>query len=122
MFGQKFAELGIPLALGSDFPVEKPEPLLGFYAAVSRQDDKGWPAEGWYPKEKLSRQQALHGFTLGAAYSSFQEHQLGSISVGKFADFVVLSNDIMTVPDNEILNTKVLRTVINGSTVFSIAE
>jgi predicted amidohydrolase YtcJ len=119
---QKFAELGIPLALGSDFPVEKPEPLLGFYAAVSRQDDKGWPAEGWYPKEKLSRQQALHGFTLGAAYSSFQEHQLGSISVGKFADFVVLSNDIMTVPDNEILNTKVLRTVINGSTVFSIAE
>jgi len=76
---QKFNDLGIPLALGSDFPVEKPEPLLGFYAAVSRQDAKGWPEEGWYPKEKLTRGQALHGFTLGAAYAAFQEDQLGSI-------------------------------------------
>jgi predicted amidohydrolase YtcJ len=119
---QKFAELGIPLALGSDFPVEKPEPLLGFYAAVSRQDDKGWPADGWYPQEKLTREQALHGFTLGAAYSAFQEDQLGSIAVGKFADFVVLSNNIMTVPVKEILNTRVLKTVINGDTVFSSTE
>ena len=62
---QKFASMGIPLALGSDFPVEKPEPLLGFYAAVARQDTKGWPEGGWYPQEKLSRDQALHGFTLG---------------------------------------------------------
>ena len=119
---QKFADMGIPLALGSDFPVEKPEPLLGFYAAVSRQDNKGWPENGWYAKEKLSREQALYGFTLGAAYSSFQEDQLGSIAIGKFADFVVLSNNIMTVPVKEILNTKVLKTVINGNTVFSIAE
>jgi len=107
---QKFINLGIPLALGSDFPVEKPEPLLGFYAA------------GWYPQERLSRQQALHGFTLGAAYSAFQEDQLGSINVGKFADFVVLSKDIMTVPEKEILDTKVLKTVINGKTVFSSNE
>ncbi|MBL4671501.1 MAG: amidohydrolase [Arenicella sp.] len=119
---QKFAELGIPLALGSDFPVEKPEPLLGFYAAVSRQDDKGWPDNGWYPQEKLTREQALHGFTLGAAYSAFQEDQLGSITVGKFADFVVLSNDIMTVPARDILKTQVLKTVINGNPVFSITE
>jgi predicted amidohydrolase YtcJ len=119
---QKFAELGIPLALGSDFPVEKPEPLLGFYAAVSRQDDKGWPDGGWYPNEKLSRQQALHGFTIGAAFAAFQEHQLGSITAGKFADFVVLSNDIMTVPVDDILNTKILKTVINGNTVFSSTE
>lgn len=119
---QKFAELGIPLALGSDFPVEKPEPLLGFYAAVSRQDDKGWPDGGWYPNEKLSRQQALHGFTIGAAFAAFQEDQLGSITAGKFADFVVLSNDIMTVPVDDILNTKILKTVINGNTVFSSTE
>jgi predicted amidohydrolase YtcJ len=119
---QKFSELGIPLALGSDFPVEKPEPLLGFYAAVSRQDEKGWPEDGWYPQEKLTREQALHGFTLGAAYSAFQENQLGSITVGKFADFVVLSNDIMTVPAQDILKTQVLKTVINGNTVFSITE
>jgi len=119
---QKFAELGIPLALGSDFPVEKPEPLLGFYAAVSRQDEKGWPEGGWYPKETLTREQALHGFTLGAAYSAFQEQQLGSITVGKFADFVVLSNDIMTVPVQDILKTQVLKTVINGNAVFSSTE
>jgi len=61
---QTFNDLGIPLALGSDFPVEKPHPLLGFYAAVARQDANGWPKGGWYPKEKLTREQALHGFTL----------------------------------------------------------
>ncbi len=119
---QKFNDLGVPLALGSDFPVEKPDPLLGFYAAVSRQDAKGWPEEGWYPKEKLTREQALHGFTLGAAYAAFQEDQLGSISVGKFADFVVLSNDIMTIPEQDILNTKILKTYINGETVFSAVK
>jgi len=119
---QTFNDLGIPLALGSDFPVEKPHPLLGFYAAVARQDANGWPKGGWYPKEKLTREQALHGFTLGAAYSAFQEKQLGSISVGKFADFVVLSNDIMTVPEKEILHTNVLKTYINGKIVFSASE
>ncbi len=119
---QKFADLGVPLALGSDFPVEKPEPLLGFYAAVARQDVKGWPEGGWYPQEGLSREQALHGFTLGAAYSAFQEKQLGSISTGKFADFVVLSKDIMTVPEQEILDTEVLATYINGKAVYSRSE
>jgi len=119
---QKFINLGIPLALGSDFPVEKPEPLLGFYAAVARQDAKGWPEGGWYPQERLSREQALHGFTLGAAYSAFQEDLLGSISVGKFADFVVLSKDIMTVPDKQILDAKVLKTIINGNAIFSANE
>ncbi len=119
---QKFADLGVPLALGSDFPVEKPEPLLGFYAAIARQDVKGWPEGGWYPQEGLSREQALHGFTLGAAYSAFQEQQLGSISAGKFADFVVLSKNIMTVPEKEILNTEVLATYINGKAVYSRSE
>jgi len=119
---QKFINLGIPLALGSDFPVEKPEPLLGFYAAVARQDAKGWPEGGWHPQERLSREQALHGFTLGAAYSAFQEDLLGSISVGKFADFVVLSKDIMTVPDKQILDAKVLKTIINGNAIFSANE
>ncbi len=119
---QKFAGMGIPLALGSDFPVEKPDPLLGFHAAVARQDAKGWPEGGWYPKEKLTRDQALHGFTLGAAFAAFQEDKLGSISVGKFADFVVLSKDIMTVPEDEILGTRVLKTVISGRPVFSIKE
>ena len=116
---QKFNDLGIPLALGSDFPVEQPDPLHGFYAAVSRQDSKGWPEAGWYNSEALTREQALHGFTLGAAFAAFQEDSLGSISVGKYADFVVLSKDIMQIPHKEILNTKILATYINGALVYS---
>lgn len=116
---QKFIQLGVPLALGSDFPVEKPDPLLGFYAAVSRQDNKGWPEGGWYADEALSRQQALHGFTLGAAYAAFQEDQLGSISVGKYADFVVLSQDIMSIAEADILQTRVLATYLNGEVIFT---
>ena len=115
---QRFLELGIPLALGSDFPVERPEPLEGFYAAVARQDAKGWPDTGWYPEQALSRQEALYGFTLGAAYAAFQETQLGSISVGKQADFVVLSQDIMQVPVNKLLDTEVTATYLNGQAIY----
>lgn len=119
---QKFVDLGVPLALGSDFPVERPDPLLGFYAAVARQDVKGWPDGGWYSTEALTREQALHGFTLGAAYAAFQEDQLGSISIGKRADFVVLSKDIMQIPVVEILNTKVVATYIEGTPVYSQSD
>jgi predicted amidohydrolase YtcJ len=115
---QKLGKLGIPLALGSDFPVEKPNPLHGFYAAVSRQDSKGWPTDGWYPEERLSREEALHGFTLGAAYAAVEEDQLGSMEVGKRADFVVLSKDIMTIPVEEILTTEVLATYLNGTAIY----
>ncbi len=116
---QKFIELGIPLALGSDFPVEKPDPLHGFYAAVSRKDHAGWPEKGWYSTQTLSREQALYGFTLGAAYAAFQEKQLGSIETGKYADFTVLSQDIMKVAEADILSTKIMATYINGKNVFS---
>lgn len=116
---QKLTELGVPLALGSDFPVERADPLPGFYAAITRQDAKNWPADGWYPEERLSREQALHGFTLGAAYAAFQEQQLGSLEVGKQADFVVLSKDIMQVEPAEILNTQVRATYINGEAVYT---
>ena len=118
---QRFVELGVPLALGSDFPVEKPDPLLGFYAAITRQDVKGWPAGGWYAGDRLSREQALYGFTQGAAYAAFQEQHLGSITNGKRADFVVLSNDIMSIPATEILNTNILATYIDGQAVFEKA-
>lgn len=115
---QTFNDLGIPLALGSDFPVERPSPLRGFYAAIARKDIKGWPEKGWYAKHKLSREQALYGFTQGAAYAAFQEDQIGSLSKGKYADFVVLSNDIMTVKESEILKTQVLATYLNGKLIY----
>ena len=118
---QTFIQHGVPIALGSDFPVEKADPLLGFYAAVSRQDANRWPKNGWYAEQRLSREQALHGFTLGAAYAAFQENQIGSIEVGKHADFVVLSQNIMQIPIEQVLTTKILATYLNGKPIF-VAE
>lgn len=119
---QTFNDLGVPLALGSDFPVEKADPLLGYYAAVTRQDAKSWPEGGWYPAQTLTRDQALYGFTMGGAYAAFQEDQVGSLEVGKKADFVVLSKDIMTVPAAEILQTSILATYLNGAAIFTAEE
>ncbi|KAJ8588591.1 hypothetical protein M405DRAFT_246183 [Rhizopogon salebrosus TDB-379] len=109
------------LPLGSDFPVEGINPLLGFYAAVSRLSVKGDSPHGpggWYPSERLSRSEALKGMTLDAAYASFSEDILGSLSIGKKADFVILDRDIMTVPMEEILGAKVIATVIDGEVVY----
>ncbi|KAI6120257.1 amidohydrolase family-domain-containing protein [Pisolithus croceorrhizus] len=109
------------LPLGSDFPVEGINPLLGFYAAVTRLSISGKSPhgpQGWYPEQRLTRFQALKGMTLDAAYASFSESAIGSLAVGKKADFVVLDRDIMTVPESEILGTKVQATVIDGEVVY----
>lgn len=109
------------LPLGSDFPVEGINPLLGFYAAVSRLSVKGDSPHGpggWYPSERLTRADALKGMTLDTAYASFSEDILGSLSIGKKADFVVLDRDIMTVPMEDILGTKVIATVIDGEVEY----
>ncbi|KAG6812236.1 hypothetical protein H0H92_003776 [Tricholoma furcatifolium] len=116
------------LPLGSDFPVESINPLLGFYAAISRLHfDPSDPAApgtsphgsgGWYPEQKLTRAQALKGMTLDAAYASFAENDIGSLTPGKKADFVVFSKDIMTVPVADILTTKVGATVVDGKVLY----
>ncbi|KAH8824070.1 amidohydrolase family-domain-containing protein [Flagelloscypha sp. PMI_526] len=109
------------LPLGSDFPIEQINPLLGFYAAVTRLSPEGKSPHGpngWYPNEALTRAQALKGMTLDAAYAAFSETELGSLSVGKKADFVVLDRDIMTVPKEQILKTKVRATVVEGQVVY----
>jgi predicted amidohydrolase YtcJ len=114
----KLLDSGARLAAGSDFPVERPDPLLGFYAAVTRQTVAGEPAGGWAPDQRLTRDEALRAFTFDAAYAAHAERDLGSIEVGKLADFVVLSRDIMKVPAADIPTTTVLRTIIQGRTVY----
>ncbi|KAG6911050.1 hypothetical protein DXG01_004564 [Tephrocybe rancida] len=116
------------LPLGSDFPVESINPLLGFYAAVARlRFDPSHPdapgtsphgSGGWYPEEKLTRAQALKGMTLDAAYASFAEKDIGSLAPGKKADFVVFNKNIMTTPVADILTTKVSATVVDGRVVY----
>jgi predicted amidohydrolase YtcJ len=104
--------------LGSDFPVEQVDPLLGFYAAVTRQDAASYPEGGWYAEEVLTREEALRGFSLDGAFAGFQENQLGSLSAGKRADFVVLTQDIMRIHPPQILDTRVRATYVDGLPVY----
>lgn len=102
------------IALGTDFPVEEINPLATFYTAVARKDKNGYPENGYMKNNALTREEALKGMTLWAAKSVFMEKQKGSIEIGKDADIVILDKDIMTIPENEILNTKVLYTISAG--------
>lgn len=106
------------VALGTDFPVEDINPLRTFYAAVARKDVNKTPAEGFQMENALSREQALRGMTIWAAYASFEDNKKGSIEVGKEADFVILSKDIMKVDIDEVLTTKVKKTYLNGQKVY----
>jgi predicted amidohydrolase YtcJ len=102
------------IALGTDFPVERVSPFLTFYAAVARQDLKQYPEGGFQMENALTREETLKGMTIWAAHSNFEESEKGSIEVGKFADFIILDKDIMTVDAKEIPNIKVLKTVVGG--------
>lgn len=107
------------IPLGTDFPVEDISPFKTFYAAVTRTDAKGWPANGFQIKEALSRQEALRGMTTWAARANFEESQKGSLEKGKWADFVILEKDLMDISPAEILSTKIRSTFINGEKVYS---
>ena len=108
------------LCNGSDFPVEKINPLLGFYAAVSRKDLQQFPENGFQKENALTRKEALKAMTIWAAKSFFEENEKGSIEPGKYADMVVTDQDIMTVEENKIPNTKITMTFINGQLVYSV--
>jgi len=112
------AEHGAHLALGSDFPVEAVNPMLGIYAAVTRQDLEGWPEGGWLPEERMTREEALRGFTIEAARAGFMEDAVGTLEPGKYADFIVLDRDIMSVPPQDIPSTVVLQTRVGGKKVY----
>lgn len=127
---------------GSDFPVESPDPLPGFYAAITRQDKDGIPrnaedvarlfqlsadgikdstafSNGWYGDQRMTREEALKAFTIWGAYSEFAENEKGSIEKGKLADLVILSDDIMTIPPKQILDTRVVTTIVGGRVEYS---
>jgi len=109
---------GVVVPNGSDFPVEQVNPLISFHSAVSRQDARDWPPGGWYPAERMTRDEALKAMTIWPAYAAFQEKVLGSLTPGKYADFVVLDQDIMRIPPELILRTKVLQTWVGGVMVY----
>jgi predicted amidohydrolase YtcJ len=116
---RRFLALGVHVPGGSDFPVEDPNPLWGFYAAITRQDRGGNPPEGWFPDQRMTREEALRSWTLEGAYAGFEEKSKGSLDPGKLADFVMLSEDIMNVPPALILKTQVIMTVVGGEVVYS---
>jgi predicted amidohydrolase YtcJ len=109
---------GVVIPNGSDFPVEYVNPLISFHAAISRQDANDWPPGGWYPEEAMTREEALKSMTIWPAYAAFQEAELGSLTPGKWADFVVLDQDIMRVPASLVLKTRVLSTWVGGKMVY----
>ncbi len=115
---QTVAKLGIPIAFGSDFPVESPNPFPGLAAAVSRQDMNGQPPGGWLPEERLSFEQALAGFTRGAAYAGFAEEKIGSLESGKWADFILVDRDVSKVSPIELGGTQVVETWVAGKKVW----
>src|SRR5207244_13522564 len=110
---------GSIIAGGSDAPVERGEPMIELYAAVARKDMKGYSGPGWHPEQAVSREQALMMFTTWPAYAAFEEKVKGTIEVGKLADLTVLSQDIMKIPEPEVLKTHAVMTMVGGEIIFS---
>ena len=119
---RRLLDSGAIIASGSDFPVEKANPFLGLYAAVTRQDAAGLPEGGWYGDQALTRAEALHSFTLAAAFAAHQEDRLGSLEAGKWADFIIVDRDYFTIPAAEIDDIQVIQTWVGGQLVFEAAE
>jgi len=112
-------DAGSIIAGGSDAPVERGNPLIEFYAAVARRDLKGFQGENWTPEQAVTREEALKMFTSWPAYAAFQENELGTIEVGKRADFTVFSDDIMTIAEEEIPNAKAVLTIVDGKVIYA---
>jgi predicted amidohydrolase YtcJ len=115
---RKLLDSGAIIINGTDVPVEPVNPIASFYALVTRKTLAGLPENGYEPSQKLTRTEALKAYTLSAAYGAFEENLKGSIETGKLADFTILSADIMTVPESELLDVQVEQTIVGGNTVF----
>jgi predicted amidohydrolase YtcJ len=108
----------IPLAFGTDFPVESINPFRGLYACVTRERPEGGPKNGWEPQEKISLEDCLRAYTSGSAYAQFEEGKKGELKSGEYADFTILSSDLTKIPPAQLTKTQVLRTVVGGRTVY----
>lgn len=115
---RSFLHQGSRIACGSDFPVESPNPFYGIHAAVTRMDHAGQPVAGWYPNQAMSLKEAFRCFTLDAAYAGHQENSLGTLEVGKHADFIVIDRDLFRMSTYDIFKTGVLETWVGGKQVF----
>jgi len=111
-------DTGAVLVNGTDAPVERIDPIASIYASVTRRTLSGIPKNGYEPKQKMTRLEALKSYTINAAFGAFEENIKGSIEVGKYADFTVLSQNIITAPENSLLDTKILYTIVNGKIVY----
>jgi len=113
-----FADLGVTLACGSDFPVEIVSPFWGIYAGVTRQDPEGKPAGGWHPEQRLTLEETLRGFTAGSAYAGFAENRLGILKTGYRADLTIVDRDLFEAKSKDLLASKVVMTIIDGAVVY----
>jgi predicted amidohydrolase YtcJ len=111
-------EKGVRVTFGSDWPVAPIDPMYGIFAAVTRITGDGKNPNGWYPSEKISVEEALKSYTVSNAYSSFLEGRIGVLKEGFDADFTILENDILTIPQEKIKEVKAVRTVVKGKEVF----
>jgi predicted amidohydrolase YtcJ len=106
------------VAFGTDYPVEPINPLEGLYAALTRKDRAGESGDGWFPGQKLSMEKAIELYTLGSAYAEFMEDRKGIIKKGYLGDVVIFNNDLMTIPHDQIMRTKVDYTIVGGKVVY----
>jgi hypothetical protein len=111
-------DAGSILAFGTDYPVEPLNPMEGLYAAVTRKERLGEEGEGWFPEQKLTMEEAIRYYTWGAAYAQFMEDRKGMLRPGYLADIVILDKDLLTIPESEIMKTKVDYTIVGGKVVF----
>ena len=113
-----FVDAKVPLAFGSDFPVEIVNPFWGIYAAITRQDAEGKPPGGWHPEQRLTLEEALRGFTAGSAYAAFAEDRLGILKPGMRADVTIVDRDLFRASPRELLASRVVMTIVAGQVAF----
>ncbi len=116
---QKLLDAGVHIAFGTDWAVEPIDPLEGLYGAVSRKDRAGEEGDGWFADQKLSMEKAIELYTFGAAYAEFMEDRKGKLAEGYLADMVIFNNDLMTIPHDQIMTSKVDYTIVGGKIVFN---